>query len=323
MHKCFDCWKTTGKLCAPHKANIDLMEGPMIKIIYETDLPEGVQARIQHVSNFALEWYTDKFSVPITDLDTMRFSLYPLEGNQGVLGRANDGRDIDRVSVRDDLFVDGWFTDRGFVTLCHELLHFCQYATDFERRYDVPYAQRPQEVQAFAFADELANAYKLSLPIVEAEPEEIEDDDIPISVTPVLPSNNRSRNLRVLLIAGLVALSVLFLSGCAALQHSLPVTGAAGIGAGIGAAAGGPAGAVIGAAAAAATTEAVVPAIEPLSSNPVIAEKQLKYQTIERSIFALLILITGLVFYHMKNGRQRKYERMMFDDPNYTTKDLK
>ena len=71
------------------------------------------------------------------------------------------------------------------------------------------------------------------------------------------------------------------LAGCASLQHSLPVSGAAAVGAGIGAAACGPGCATIFAGAATFGTETLVPATEPLSSNPEIAKEQLKQDTIQ------------------------------------------
>ena len=191
----------------------------MINIIYEesTRLTDETKATIQDLAEFALDWYSNLFTMPVTDLDTMRFFLYPVEGHQGVFGIANDGANVDRVSVREDLYVDGDFTPSGYNTLCHELIHFCQYATDYNRQYDVPYAERPQEVQAFKHSQELLTAWRLSkLPVIDMPvvvEEDIEDEPNTITDDTPEPTNRRYRNLWVLL--GTLALVAFFLTGCA------------------------------------------------------------------------------------------------------------
>ena len=90
----------------------------------------------------------------------------------------------------------------------------------------------------------------------------------------ILRRSNHSLCVLLLLIPTLVA-------GCASFQHSLPVSGAAAVGAGIGAAACGPGCAVVISGAAAFGTEVAIPAKEPLSTNPAIAKEQLKQDTIQ------------------------------------------
>ena len=92
--------------------------------------------------------------------------------------------------------------------------------------------------------------------------------------------NTRRSDTRTWLLGISLGLA-LGLTGCASLQHSLPVTGASGLGSGICAAAGLEPVVTAGCAAAAAFgTEVVVPAKEPLSANPEIAKAQLKNETI-------------------------------------------
>ena len=293
----------------------------MINIIYEesTRLTDETKAVIQDLADFALNWYRTKFDMPVTDLDTMRFFLYPVEGHQGVFGIANDGVNIDRVSVREDLYVDDDFTGPGYNTLCHELIHFCQYATDFNRRYDVPYAQRPQEVQAFQHSQELLTAWRLSktpvidMPVVMED----EDDDIILTNTPE-PTNRSRRNIWILLGIGLLV--AVLLSGCSKRFLDFVPATAGTVGAAVCHPAGPGAAAFCAGAAAAGVEVAIPPESRALSDDPEVAKQQLKTEERELWIMVLrewglwIIVIGGLIlwgfpspqelFRKMRNGRQ-------------------
>ena len=295
----------------------------MINIIYEesTRLTEETKATIQDLADFALNWYSNQFAMPVTDLDTMRFFLYPVEGHAGVFGIANDGANVDRVSVREDLYVDGDFTSPGYNTLCHELIHFCQYATDFERKYNVPYAQRPQEVQAFQFSQELLTAWRLSkIPVIDM-PVVVEDEDIedePIMDTPSSePTNSSRRNIWILLGIGLLV--AVLLSGCSKRFLDFVPATAGTVGAAVCHPAGPGASAFCAGAAAAGVEVAIPPESRALSDDPEVAKQQLKTEERELWIMVLrewglwIIVIGGLILWgfpspqellrKMKNGR--------------------
>ena len=123
----------------------------------------------------------------------------------------------------------------------------------------------------------------------------------------------------------------LIVSGCAGKSFSdyLP-TAAGAVGAAAGAAVCGPACAATGSAIAGATTETAIPEpVRQLSDNPEVAQSQLKYEAIEDIayyliagfvIFCLALILIGRL---IPNGKQRRLERLMFDDPNYKQDDLK
>ena len=127
----------------------------------ESDLPIETIREIESLGDFALSWYLAKFGGEVSDLDPVYIKFSTPQSDPGRYGAAQDNEQLDVLTIRTDAFdMNGELTSRGWDTVAHEFIHLCQYITDFERRYDVPYAERPQEVQAFKYSSELVRAYR-------------------------------------------------------------------------------------------------------------------------------------------------------------------
>ena len=131
-----------------------------------------IRSDIAKLGEFAVTWYTAKFNATLTDLDDVHIKFDTPESSPGRYGAAQDNEQLDVLTIRNDAWNDKGLTARGWDTVAHEWIHFCQYATDFERRYDVPYIERPQEVQAFQYSSELLRAYRAqSIAVAPDKPE--------------------------------------------------------------------------------------------------------------------------------------------------------
>ena len=261
----------------------------------EIDLPIEIIREIEAFGQFALSWYLAKFGGEVRDLDDVYIKFSTPASDPGRYGAAQDNEMLDVLTIRTDAFnpATGQLTARGWDTVAHEFIHLCQYITDFERRYDVPYAQRPQEVQAFKYSSELVRAWrdnKISVaPDKPEEPNDINTNDTGSSKS----TNNRRWRLGILL--GVALLGALLLSGCAGKSFSDFLPSAAGaVGGAAGAAVCGPGCAAIGAGATAAGVEVAIPSQQQraLSDNPEVAKKQLEAE--EREAFLRLIEKWGI-----------------------------
>ena len=149
--------------------------------------------------------------------------------------------------------------------------------------------------------------------------------------------NNSKRNHRSRWLLWLPLGLGLALSSCASLQHSLPVSGAAAVGAGV-CAAGGlePTITAVCAGAAALGTEVAIPAKQQPSLGEVTTPEQRdafiaqqRYNAVEDIahwiIGGVVLIIIFLIYIGrmMPNARQKRLERMAFNNPDCNWEDLR
>ena len=125
------------------------------------NLPQEILDEIYKIAQFCVDKYIKEEKEEVRDLDPIRVVFVDPSQDPNAYGRAYDGEHLDEITIRADAIEDDKITERGLNTLCHEFIHLAQYITDFERRYDVPYLERPQEKQAFELAPKYAEAYGL------------------------------------------------------------------------------------------------------------------------------------------------------------------
>ena len=119
------------------------------------------QDLIREIAHFVVNKYLhDHPESKVSDLDPITVEFVTPDRDPNAYGRAFDGANLDRITIRWDAMDEyGRLTDRGLQTVCHEFIHLAQYITDFPRRYDVPYRDRPQEAEAFNLAPTYAAAW--------------------------------------------------------------------------------------------------------------------------------------------------------------------
>ena len=163
---------------------------------------DEIKKEIENLGHFAIQWYTAKFNATLTDLDDVHIKFDTPQSSPGRYGAAQDNEMLDVLTIRNDAWNAVGLTARGWDTIAHEWIHFCQYATDFERRYDVPYAERPQEVQAFQYSSELLRAYRSQQIAVAPDKPEVKE---PRDLTPP-QGKSKKKTLLALVVVVLAAL---------------------------------------------------------------------------------------------------------------------
>ena len=133
----------------------------------DNEVSSTLQNKIRNIAQFTVDKYCE--GKEVKDLDKIYIQFVTPTEDPNAYGRAYDGEDLDVITIRNDAFKGDDITLQGLTTLCHEFVHLGQYITDFDRRYDVPYRQRPQEVEAFSLADSYAEAW-LNRTVADSNP---------------------------------------------------------------------------------------------------------------------------------------------------------